>query len=557
MFRFQRAYSSLSEHEKLISLLNSCTQTSEITLVHGHMIKTGLDILPFPLSKLLASAIVDINYAAKIYKEINNPNLFMFNTLLRGYSISGKPKEAFLVFNTLRAKGIFLDEFSFICTLKACARDMAVDTGLAIHGVVFQSGFEFFLNVRNTLLHFYSVCRKIGDAHQLFDMFPQKRDLVSWNTLMGGYLKISQPVAVLDLFKQMRTFGLDLSITTILTVLSACGDLRNFWEGEALHSYCIKRGFCSEMNLVTAIIAMYAKSGFMGSARKIFDGVSQKDVVLWNCIIEGYLENGLLEESICLLRQMKWEGMKPNSATLAGLLRTCAESGALAIGESIHGFIEEELLVVDEVLGTALLDMYSKCGFVGKAVDVFEQMQSKDVRAWTAMITGYGINGQGMDAIRLFEKMEAVGVMPNEITFLALLNACSHCGLVTEGKYCFERMIRVYDFLPAIQHYGCMIDLLGRAGLLEDGYELIKSLPIERDTRAWRALLAACRVHGDAELGEIAKRTLEQLNDEHPTDTILLLNSYAIHGRWDDIAKMTGKQPMRKERGWSSIEMHR
>ncbi|PIA62629.1 hypothetical protein AQUCO_00200559v1, partial [Aquilegia coerulea] len=507
MFRIQRSYSALSMDEKLISLLNSCTQTSEIIQVHGCMIKTGLDIVSFPVSKLLASAIVDINYAAKIFNEISKPNLFMFNTLLRGYSISEKPKEALVVFITLRAKGIFLDEFSFICTLKACARDMAVGSGLAIHGVVLQSGFEFFVNVRNTLLHFYSVCRRIGDAHQLFDMFPQERDLVSWNTLMGGYLKISQPVAVLDLFRQMHTFG-----------------------------------FCSETNLVTAIIAMYGKCGFMGSARKVFDGISQKDVVLWNCIIEGYLENGLLEESICLLRRMKWEGMKPNSATLAGLLRTCAASGALAIGESIHGFIEEELLVVDEVLGTALLDMYSKCGFVEKAVDVFERMQSKDVRAWTAMITGYGINGQGMDAIRLFEKMEAVGVMPNEVTFLALLNACSHCGLVTEGKYCFERMIRVYDFLPSIQHYGCMIDLLGRAGLLEEGYDLIKSLPIERDTRAWRALLAACRVHGDTDLGETAKRTLEQLNDEHPTDTILLLNSYAIHGRWDDIAKMRGEQ---------------
>ncbi|KAF9625981.1 hypothetical protein IFM89_028367 [Coptis chinensis] len=554
MIRFQRVFSV--EHEKLIFLLKTCTQTCEIIQVHAHMVKTGLDVVHFPVSKLLASvAMSDIDYGAKIFSEIGNPNLFMFNTMLRGYSTSGKPKQALLLFNTLRAQGILLDQFTFICTLKACARKVAVGTGVAIHSVVLKSGFDYYIDVRNSLLSFYSSCQRIGDAHRLFDMFPEERDLVSWNTLMGAYIKISQPVAVTNLFTEMHINGFDVTATTVLTVLSACGDLRNLWGGEAVHAYCIKRRFCSELNVVTAIVMMYSKNGCMGTARKIFDGVLKKDIVLWNCIIEGYAGNGLLEESLCLLQLMNLEKVKPNSATLAGVLSTCASSGALAVGVRIHEYIEKASLGLDEVLGTALLDMYSKCGSVEKAADIFESMQRKDVRSWTAMITGCGVNGLAWEAIQLFERMQVMGVVPNEVTFLAVLNACSHGGLVREGKLYFEKMIRVYGFSPGIAHYGCMIDLLGRAGLLEEAYDLIKSLPIERDTTAWRALLAACRVHGHVELGETARRTLMELNDEHPTDSILLSSSYAIHGRWDDITKIREEAGMRKEVGWSSIEM--
>ncbi|XP_077251524.1 pentatricopeptide repeat-containing protein At1g26900, mitochondrial-like isoform X2 [Tasmannia lanceolata] len=522
----KQQFSQSSTHQNLILLLKSCSKISEIFQIHAHMIKTGLDHVTFPLSKLLASSIQDMDYAHSIFNQTQNPNLFIFNTMLRGYSISQNPKQALLFFNCIRAQGILLDQFSIISTLKSCARELAVQYGLGIHGTVVKSGFNFFVNLRNTLLHFYSVCGRIEDARQLFDEIPLKRDVVSWNALMGGYLQTSQPTYVMELFRLMH-MGFEISPATVLSVLSACGELGDFLGGESLHGFSIKNGFDLDTNVVTAIVNFYGKSKSMVYARRLFDGVPNRDVVLWNCIIDAYARNVY---------------------------------GALTIGRSIHEYIEGERLELNAVLGTALIDMYSKCGIIEKAVEVFSRMKSKDVMCWTAMIVGLGVHGQGVKALKFFKNMEEEGVRPNEVTFLAVLGACSHGGLVMEGKMYFDRMIRD-GFLPKIEHYGCMIDLLGRAGLVEEAHELIKRLPIESDATAWRALLAACRVHGHVELGEFVKGSLMELDDRHYGDTILLSSTYALAGRWADVVRMWNSSEekkrvmMKKEAGCSSIEM--
>ena len=333
------------------------------------MVKTGLDRVPFTLSKLLDSSTQDMEYAASIFKYVQNPNLFMFNTMLRGYSISDDPVQAFGVFNHLRGQSIGLDEFSFASMLKACARVLGIVSGQGIHGVVLSSGHGLFVNVKNTLLHLYSVCGRIGDARKLFAEFPQRNDLVSWNSLMVGYVQVSQPIMVLDLYWKMCRSGLRASITTVLSVLSATGDCENLLGGKSLHGYCIKVGFCSDLNVVTALIDMYAKAGNVELGRRVFDEVAEKDVVLWNCLIDKYARNGMVENAVALLRQMKLQQVTPNSSTLAGLLSACAASGAINVGRCINDYVEEGKMVLDMVLGTALVDMYAKCGFLEKAID--------------------------------------------------------------------------------------------------------------------------------------------------------------------------------------------
>ncbi|KAK6131360.1 hypothetical protein DH2020_034901 [Rehmannia glutinosa] len=472
-------YSRLSsdhQHEDLISLLQSCEQASQTAQIHGLMLKTGLDQVPFPLSKLLAQvSMQDIPYAASIFKHIESPNLYMFNTMLRGHSVNDDPRKGLILFNYMRAENhsqhFLLDQFTFVSVLKSCSRLLEVWAGLCVHTVVLKSGFDVFLNVKNALLHFYCVCGRIEDAHQLFDELGELRDLVS---------------------------------TCVLP----------------------------------------------------------QDVVLWNCLIDGYAKSGLLEEALELLRLMKHYCIKPNSSTLACLLSACSASGSLAIGQYVHSYIEEQHLVLDVILGTSIVDMYAKSGLLEKAIDVFDRMECKDVMSWTAMISAYGVHGQASRAITLFHKMEEEGFSPNEVTFLAVLNSCSHGGLVAEGMGCFRRMVEVYKLMPKIEHYGCLVDLLGRAGLLDEAYELIKGLPVERDATGWRALLGACRVYGNVDLAERVKRELEQINEEHPADSLALTSTYAVAGIIPDYScvlerkmkEMDHDQSVKKEAGCSTIE---
>ena len=536
------------------------------------MVKNGLINVPFTLSKLLAASILDMDYAASIFISVQNANLFMFNTMLRRYSISNCPNKAFPIFNELRKRGIVMDQFSFITVLKACGRVSEVGFGQGIHGIAVKSGNVVFVDLKNTLLHFYCVCKRIGDAQKVFDEFPEGNDLVSWNTLMGGYLLVSQPKLVFGLFWKMCWSGFKAGVATALSLLSAAGEMRSIFGGKCLHGYCIRIGLCSNLNVLTALIDLYARTGHIYLARQVFDGVAEKDVVLWNCIIGKYARNGLVEEAVVLLQQMRLQGVKPNSSTLAGLLSACPATGSIQVVRYITRFIEEEKLELDAILGTALVDMYAKCGFLDEAMDIFERMEGKDVKAWTSMISGHGVHGQPTHAIKLFNRMENEGFRPNEVTFLAILTACSHGGLVSEGMEIFKSMVLEYGFSPQVEHYGCLIDLLGRAGMLHEAHILIKSLPVKGDATAWRTLLSACRVYGDVKLGECVKEVLTNIYTEHPTDSLLISSTYAAAGRISDLIRMqemkqtnvvvenygvleTVGESMVKEAGLSTVEI--
>lgn len=526
---FKKHFFSTNTNQDLILQLPFCKQASEITQIHSYMIKTGLDTVAFPVSKLLAASIIDLHYAVSIFKCIQTPNVFMFNTMLRCYSVSECPDQALVLFNYMRSVGVLLDEFSFVHVVKSCARLVEISIGCAVHSVAVRSGNVLFGNVRNTVLQLYCVCRKIEDARVLFEE-GSERDLVSWNILMGGYVNVCRGDVVLDLFRRMLLEGVRVGGSTMLSVLSGVSEVGGVLEGECVHGYCIKCGFCVDCSVVTALVGMYGRWGKMDLGRRAFEEVEVKDVVLWNCLMDGYAKNGMLEEALSLLRLMEVRCVRPNSSTLAGLLSSCATSGALAVGKCIHAYVEQQQLVVDAVLGTALLDMYCKCGLLGEAVDIFKKMVSKDVKSWTAMILGYGMHGEAKDAIMMFYQMAEEGFRHNEVTFLAVLSACSHGGLVAEGTSFFKMMIQDYGLKPKVEHYGCMIDLFGRAGLLEEAHKLIKSLPIKSDATAWRAILAACRVYGNVDLGKSVKKALEDNYGEHPADSIILSSTYAVAG---------------------------
>ncbi|PKI36838.1 pentatricopeptide repeat-containing protein At1g26900, mitochondrial [Punica granatum] len=555
----RRALSSFAspDHE-LVSLLQSCKRVSEVSQIHGRILKTGLNGDSFLQSKLLSSSIKDIRYAVSIFDRIRDPSLFMYNTIIRGYSISPAPSRGLLIFNNLRARGIPLDQFSFITVLKCCHHAVGIGLGLGVHGVALRSGHGFFVDVKNALLHFYGACGRIGCAHALFDEIPERNDVVSWNTLMSAYLNASRPDAVFELFGQMGWSGLKFSASTLLCALRAVGDLQNLIGMESLHGHCIKTGLSVPPNVASALIDSYARVGSIYSGRRVFDEITTRDVALWNCLIHWHAKLGMLEESVSLLHLMDLEHVALSSSTVAGLLSSCAASGALRIGRRIHDYLEKHgSLLTDTITGTALVDMYAKCGILDEAIKVFDGIRDKDVWSWTAMILAYGNHGRARDAIELFFRMEEEGFKPNEVTLLAVLSACSHGGLVMEALSCFHKMVSMYGLSPKVEHYGCLIDLLGRAGMLMEAYHLIEGLPIKADSTAWRALLAACRVHGNVELGEQTKQILIERFEEHPTDSILLSGTYAVAGRLasDSIMEAVAEEKPNKEAGWSSIDL--
>ncbi|WCJ31330.1 Tetratricopeptide repeat (TPR)-like superfamily protein [Euphorbia peplus] len=316
----------------------------------------------------------------------------------------------------------------------------------------------------------------------------------------------------------------------------------------------------SERNLVsvTAMITCYSKNGMVKDARALFDELQERDLVSWNVMIDGYVQNGLANEGLMLFRQMLKARVRPNEVTVLAVLSACGQIGALESGKWVHSYIQNNAIEINAHVATALIDMYSKCGSLEDARLVFERIRNKDIVVWNSMITGYATHGFSQDALQLFDEMCTLGYKPTDITFIAVLNACSHAGFVNDGWRFFHSMRDDYGIEPKIEHCGCMVNLLGRAGHLKEAYEFVKNMEIEPDPILWGTLLAACRLHGNLALGEEIAEVLIEKNLANSGTYILLSNIYAAAGNWEAVAKMRTllkDSGIEKEPGCSSIEV--
>ena len=377
---------------------------------------------------------------------------------------------------------------------------------------------------------------------------------------------------------------------TMVSVLSACGMKGDLEFGRRIHSYIKQNDIAESVTLNNAILNMYvkcggledakvlfdrmidrdsiswttmldgyAKSGELDAARRLFDKMPNRDTASWNAIISGYEQNGKPKDALALFNELQHLDVKPDQVTLVAALSACAQLGALEKGCWIHAFIRKNNLTLNFHLTTSLVDMYSKCGELQKAAEVFESVDQRDVFVWSAMIAGFAMQGRGRDALDLFLQMQEAQVSPNRVTFINILSACSHGGLVEEGKFYFSQMLPVYGITPDVEHYGCMVDMLGRAGLLDEARDLIKNMPMPAPASVWGALLGSCVVHKNVELGEVACKHLLGLEPSNDGAYVLLSNLYAKSGKWDCVARLRNlmkDRGLKKEAGCSSIEVH-
>lgn len=614
------------------------------------MILTGFITDTFAASRLFKySTDLDIDYSIKIFRYVENPNGFIFNTMMRAFIQRNSPQKALFLYKLMLNDNVGVDNYTYPLLVQASALRLSVFEGKLIHDHVVKVGFDSDVYVNNTLINMYAVCGHISDARKLFDVSPVL-DLVSWNSILAGYVNagnVEEAKYIYDkmperniiasnsmivlfgrrgyvseacrLFNQMPKKDLVswsamiscyeqnemyeealvmfmtmndhkdmVDEVVVVSILSACAHLMDAKTGKSIHSLSVKIGIESYVNLQNALIHMYSscgeiisaeklfhagysldlvswnsmisgywKCGSIEKARALFDIMTEKDIVSWSAMISGYAQNDHFSETLALFQEMQLYGIQPDETTLVSVISACTHLAALDQGRWIHAYIRKNGLKINVILGTTLIDMYMKLGCVESALEVFHGMEEKGVSTWNALILGFAMNGSVDKSLYTFSEMKKSSVVPNEITFMGVLGACRHMGLVDEGHRHFNSMIQEHSIEPNIKHYGCMVDLLGRAGMLKEAEKLIETMPMSPDVATWGALLAACKKHGNHEMGERIGRKLVELQPDHDGFHVLLSNIHASKGNWDHVLEVRGMMMQRgvvKVPGCSMIE---
>ncbi|KAF5766974.1 putative tetratricopeptide-like helical domain superfamily [Helianthus annuus] len=453
----------ISEQPYLSLLETKCSTIKHLQIIHAQIIKTGLIKDTIAASRLLAfaatSSAADINYALTLFNHIQNPNIFTWNTIIRGFSRSSNPRMAISLFIEMLCNSVVdPDNLTYPSVFKAYAELGLCKNGAQLHGRVLKLGLLFDDYICNSIVHMYANCGCFGEAFEVFGD-GEGMDVVAWNSM----------------------------------------------------------------------VISLAKFGRVDDARKVFDEMPERSLVSWNSMISGYVRAGKWVEALSLFRVMQAEKMKPCAFTLVSLLNALAQLGALKQGEWVHDYIKRNKVELNVILTTALINMYCKCGSVERAWEVFESSPVKGLSCWNSMIMGLAMHGRENEAIELFSRLDS----PDDVSFIGVLTACNHSRSVGKAKHYFSLMKERYKIKPSIKHYGCMIDVLCRAGLLKEAETLIKSMPMKPDAVIWGSVLSSCRRYGDVKMGQWAYNNLLDLGVDESCGHVLLSNVYAAGGQFE------------------------
>lgn len=360
-----------------------------------------------------------------------------------------------------------------------------------------------------------------------------------YNTMIRGNVNNMNLEEALLLYVEMLERGIEPNNFTYPFLLKACSLLGGVKEGIQIHGHVFKAGVGDDIFVQNGLISMYGKCGAIKHACDVFETMDEKSVASWSAIIGAHACAEMWHECLMLLGDMSKEGhWRAEESTLVSVLSACTHLGSPNLGRCIHGILLRNISELNVVVKTSLIDMYVKSGCLEKGVCVFQNMTGKNRYSYTVMISGLAIHGHGTEALQVFSEMLEEGLAPDDVVYVGVLSACSHAGLVNEGLQCFKNMQFEHKIKPTVQHYGCMVDLLGRAGMLREAHELIKSMPIKPNDVVWRSLLSACKVHLNLEIGEIAAENLFMLNPNNPGDYLVLANMYARAHKWNDVARI-------------------
>ncbi|XP_065860233.1 pentatricopeptide repeat-containing protein At4g01030, mitochondrial [Euphorbia lathyris] len=476
------------------------------------------------------AALGNLNDAWNLFQQMEScsvkPDLVTWNCLLSGHAVHGFYKEVFMILSNMQVSGFRPDSSSITSVLQAVIELRDLKLGKEIHGYVIRNGLDYDVYVGTSLLDMYVKCDCLTFSRAIFDNMKNK-NIVAWNSLITGYA-----------FKGL------------------------FEEAKALLTKMEEEGIRADLVTWNSLVSGYAIWGYDEVALGVIQDVKRSgltpNVVSWTALISGSSQNGNYRESLQYFIQMQRDGIKPNSATISSLLRTCGGLSLLHKGKELHCVSSKSGIIGDVYIATSLIDMYCKAGDLKSARKVFRGSNNKTLACWNCMIMGFAIYGLGREAISLFGEMKEVGIEPDSITFTALLSACKNSGLTSEGWNFFDCMNKDYGIVPRIEHYSCMVDLLGRAGYLDEAWDFIQTMPLKPDATIWGAFLGCCRIHTNLEFAEIAAEELFKLEPHNSANYVLMMNLYAMSNRWEDMERirdLMAEKGVRNREVWSWIQI--
>lgn len=471
----------------------------------------------------------------KLFDEMRVRNIVTWNTLISGIINCGGNVTPY--FRRMLLDNVRLDHITFNSLLRACVQADDIEVGRRLHCFILTVGFGLNCFVSSALVDLYGKCGFVEDARRVFDEV-LCRDLVLWNVMVSCYALNCLGDGAIAVFNSMRLEGMKGDCFTFSSLVNSCGTLGSSKLGRQIHGLVIKQSFDLDVLVATSLIDMYAKNGNIDDARRVFDGMTAKNVVSWNTMVVGFGQNGDGREAVKLLRDMLQGSFCPDEVTLASILSSCGSLSISCETRQVHAYAIKNGVQAFLSIENSLINAYSKCGSIPGALQCFGSVKEPDLVTWTSIIGAYAFHGLSKESIEVFEKMLSQGVRPDSIAFLEVLSACSHGGLVSEGLWYFNLMIHDYHIIPDSEHYTCLTDLLGRVGLLVEAYDLLASMPIEPRSDTLGAFIGACKVHGSIGLAKWAAEKLLELEPSKPVNYALVSNVYASERCWFDVARL-------------------
>ncbi|KFK35672.1 hypothetical protein AALP_AA4G022300 [Arabis alpina] len=543
-------------------LLKVCGDEADLRMgkeIHGLLVKSGFSLDLFAMTGLenMYAKCRQVHEARKVFDRMSERDLVSWNTMVSGYSQNGLARLALDMVARMCEENLKPSFITIVSVLPAVSALGLISIGKEIHGYVLRAGFDSLVNICTALVDMYAKCGYLNVARQIFDGMLE-RNVVSWNSMIDAYVQNESPKEAMVIFEKMLEEGVKPTDVSVMGALHGCADLGDLERGRFIHELSVKLDLDRNVSVVNSLISMYCKCKEVDTAASVFGKLQTRTVVSWNAMILGFAQNGRPIEALNYFSEMRAWNAKPDTFTYVSVITALAELSITHQAKWIHGVVMRNCLNKNVFVATALVDMYAKCGAIMTARKIFDMMSERHVTTWNAMIDGYGTHGLGKSALELFEEMRKGIIKPNGVTFLSIISACSHSGLVEEGLKGFDMMKEYYCIEPSMDHYGAMVDLLGRAGQLNEAWDFIIEMPVKPAVNVYGAMLGACQIHKNVEFAEKAAERLFELNPEDGGYHVLLANIYRAASMWEKVGQVRVsmlRQGLRKTPGCSMVEI--